>query len=197
MGTHEEPLGPEEQAILIRLTRSTLESAVQHRPPPPRAELNRLGLAHPRLAQPRGAFVTIYVADLLRGCLGEVEPEAPLLDVVVRCAQRVPLYDYRFPAVRAAELGALTFKISVLGMPERVESLSEVRIGTHGLMVRHDGQAGLLLPDVAVEYGWDVPTFLDHLWRKAGIPAHVPLMAVQLWRFTSQLLGSADDPAKA
>ncbi len=47
--------------------------------------------------------------------------------------------------------------------PEKVE------VGRHGLIVRGYGTSGLLLPQVAVEYGWDAGTFLDHTCMKAGL----------------------------
>jgi len=37
--------------------------------------------------------------------------------------------------------------------------------------VRGRGTSGLLLPQVATEYGWTAPEFLDQTCRKAGLPA--------------------------
>ena len=48
--------------------------------------------------------------------------------------------------------------------PEKIE------VGRHGLIVRGRGTSGLLLPQVATEYGWDSTTFLDHTCIKAGLP---------------------------
>jgi AMMECR1 domain-containing protein len=42
-------------------------------------------------------------------------------------------------------------------------------IGTHGLYIRKDNHAGVLLPQVATEYGWDVKTFLEQVSMKAGL----------------------------
>ena len=46
-----------------------------------------------------------------------------------------------------------------------------VHVGTHGLTIRHKESGGLLLPIVAVENQWDAETFLQHVCRKAGLPA--------------------------
>lgn len=112
--------------------------------------------------------------------------------MVARCARRVALFDHRFLPVREAELEALTLKISVLTPPEAVTVLEEILIGTHGLIVRHEGQAGLLLPDVPVEYGWDRPTFLVHLWRKAGLSPRIAPSEAKLWKFKTQIINSEE-----
>lgn len=188
----EQTLAPAAQKTLIRLARAALESAVLRQAGPGETALDEARRGHPALAQARGAFVTIYVGGELRGCLGEIEPEDDLAEVVVRCARRVPVSDHRFDPVRPWELGALTFKVSALTPLEPVAALEEIRLGEHGLLVRHDGRVGLLLPEVPVEYGWDLPTFLAHLWRKAGLPSGTPVAAVQLWRFSSQVIASTD-----
>ena len=180
------------QDRLVQLGWAAMESAVTRRPGPQAAELAEACREFPMLGRAMGAFVTIYVDGQLRGCLGEVEPEDRLIDAVIRCARRVPLYDYRFEAVRIDELPALTFKISVLSEPQPVQSPEEIEIGVHGLIVRHEGHVGLLLPDVPLEYGWGVKVFLEHLWRKAGIHHGVPVSAVQLECFTSQIVNSSD-----
>lgn len=177
---------------LAALARAAIEAAVRRRPEPAAGELTALCRRRPVLGRAMGAFVTIYVDWELRGCLGEVEPEGPLADVVARCARRVALHDRRFSPVREAELGSLTFNISVLTPPEPVAALEEIQIGTHGLIVRHDGQAGLLLPDVPVEYGWDRATFLVHLWRKAGLSPRITPGEAKLWKFTTQIVNSEE-----
>lgn len=178
---------------LVRLAREEIEASVRRRPFASAERLDEACRRHPVLSEARGAFVTIYVSGQLRGCLGEIDPEEPLLEVVLRCARRVPLHDYRFDPVQPAELSRLTFKISVLTPPRLVENLSDIQIGRDGLIVRDNGRAGLLLPEVPQEYGWDLATFLKHLWQKAGIPAGVPAQQVQLWSFSSQIISSPPD----
>ena len=46
----------------------------------------------------------------------------------------------------------------------------EVVVGRHGLMIKRDDGTGLLLPDVAVRYGWDREEFLRGVCSKAGLP---------------------------
>lgn len=176
---------------ILRLSKEAIESSVLHTSGPSAGDIEKVRQAHPILDRPTGAFVTIYVDGHLRGCLGEVETDDPLLEVILRCARKVPRYDYRFPRMTPDELPLLAYKISILSVLRPLASPDEIEIGRDGLIVRAEGHAGLLLPEVPVEYGWDVPTFLHHLWRKAGIPQGVPVEDVRLWSFTSQVLQSA------
>src|ERR1700736_1792421 len=72
------------------------------------------------LSEPRGAFVSLYLAETLRGCVGQVENPGPLADVVARSAISAALYDSRFSPIRAEEIATLEFEISVLSPPERI-----------------------------------------------------------------------------
>jgi uncharacterized protein (TIGR00296 family) len=49
--------------------------------------------------------------------------------------------------------------------------VSEIEVGKHGVIIRKGYSQGLLLPQVATEYGWDRETFLKHTCRKAGLPS--------------------------
>ena len=57
--------------------------------------------------------------------------------------------------------------VSLLGRLPRPGD--EVTVGRDGILVERGPARGLLLPQVAVEYGWDRATFLDHTCRKAGL----------------------------
>ena len=117
-----------------------------------------------------GAFVTLTIHGQLRGCIGYVIAERPLLETVREAARAAAFQDPRFAPLRRAELSELRLEISVLSEPRPVCSLEEIRVGDHGLIVRHGFRSGLLLPQVATEYGWDRETFLSHTCAKAGLP---------------------------
>jgi AmmeMemoRadiSam system protein A len=123
------------------------------------------------LAVRRGAFVTLRKAGELRGCIGHVAADRPVVEVVCEMAVAAALDDPRFPPVTLAELIEITVEVSVLTPPRRLEPVdpAAVAVGRHGLMVRHRGAAGLLLPQVAVEHGFDALTFLEAVCRKAGL----------------------------
>jgi uncharacterized protein (TIGR00296 family) len=52
--------------------------------------------------------------------------------------------------------------------PEQL--LEKVEVGRDGLIAIREGWRGLLLPQVPVQYEWDVKTFLEHTCMKAGLP---------------------------
>jgi AmmeMemoRadiSam system protein A len=117
------------------------------------------------------SFVTWKKDGQLRGCIGSIEPVRPLWADVQANAVHALLDDPRFPPATADELARLDLEISVLSPFVPVaDPLHAVEIGVHGLLVERGPRRGILLPQVPVEWGWDVPTFLGHACRKAGLP---------------------------
>lgn len=121
------------------------------------------------LAEPRGAFVTLKEAGNLRGCIGYVEPLYPLGITVSKAAVAAAFSDPRFPPLHKDELDEIEIEISVLSVPRKVSSPFEVEVGRHGIIIEKDLQRGLLLPQVPVEYGWDLEEFLSNGCLKAGL----------------------------
>lgn len=127
------------------------------------------------LASSGAAFVTLHRRaesgeSTLRGCIGTFEQDTPLVEVVAKMAESAALSDPRFPSVELEELPSLVIEISVLS--ERVEvDPQQVEVGLHGLYLTRGTTRGVLLPQVALEYGWDRETFLDQTCRKAGLDA--------------------------
>ncbi len=68
----------------------------------------------------------------------------------------------------------------------------DVVVGRHGLMVSYEGRRGLLLPQVAQEYGWDRETFLAQTCRKAGLPLDMWKRGAKLEAFTAEVFGEAE-----
>jgi len=124
------------------------------------------------LRRPAGAFVTLRTpSGDLRGCIGSIRATEPLFQAVASSAVSAAFRDPRFSPVPADELARLELEISVMGPIEPVRDESDIEIGRDGLIISRARQAGLLLPQVATEYGWDRQTFLDQTCRKAGLPA--------------------------
>lgn len=84
-------------------------------------------------------------------------------------AVKAALDDPRFPPLSREELRELELEISVLSPPRRITSPEEIDVGVHGLLLESGDRRGLLLPQVAVEYGWDRETFVDAVVKKAGV----------------------------
>ncbi|GAB4362704.1 MAG: AmmeMemoRadiSam system protein A [Deltaproteobacteria bacterium] len=140
------------------------------------------------LTAPGAAFVTLTRGGRLRGCIGYTEASAPLYRTVQECAVAAATEDPRFPPVTEKELDSTRFEISVLSplVPVRPE---EVTVGRHGLWIRKGMRRGLLLPQVATEYGWDRATFLEQVCAKAGLPPDAWKRGADLRCFTAEVFG--------
>ncbi len=123
-----------------------------------------------------GAFVTITIEDNLRGCMGYVGVRQPLLKAVERAAMAAAFEDPRFPPLTPDELPSSVFEVTLLGPLRPLASkapqelAASIKLGVHGLLVKRKGFSGLLLPQVALEYGWGASEFLSQTCLKAGLP---------------------------
>jgi AmmeMemoRadiSam system protein A len=132
--------------------------------------------AHPWLDTPGAAFVTLTQRGDLRGCIGTLTAYRPLREDVAANAVNAAFRDPRFPPLTAQELPDTHLEVSVLSDPEpypytdRADALSRLRPGIDGLTLEYGSHRGTFLPQV-----WDsLPEpddFLNHLVRKAGLPA--------------------------
>jgi AmmeMemoRadiSam system protein B/AmmeMemoRadiSam system protein A len=118
-----------------------------------------------------GAFVTLKKHGQLRGCIGYIEAIKPLGTTVEEMAQAAAFRDPRFPPVKKGELKDLSIEISALTPLRRIEDVSEIEVGKHGIYIVKGFRKGLLLPQVATEYNWDRLTFLEQTCYKAGLPS--------------------------
>jgi uncharacterized protein len=142
---------------------------------------------HPLAARRGGAFVSIHKAGELRGCIGHLDADDPLIEVVARCAIAAGTTDPRFPAVGRDELPHLQIELSLLGVFERIGGPGDVEVGRHGLLVERGRRRGLLLPQVAVEWQWDALTFLSQTCRKAGLSGDEWRNGAAIWRFEAEV----------
>lgn len=122
------------------------------------------------LSLPGAAFVTLEKGETLRGCIGHVMAVEPLYKTVATCAVQAAVSDPRFPPVQAREMKDIHIEISVLTPQQKVASLDEIEVGRDGLVIAMGNNRGLLLPQVATDYGWNKTEFLQHTCRKAGLP---------------------------
>jgi uncharacterized protein (TIGR00296 family) len=165
-----------EGIFLVKLARQTVEEYVRSKKKPePPADTPA------NLRKESGVFVTLnslagkYVE--LRGCIGRPYPSEPLVEATIDSAIDAAVNDFRFGAVAPKELATILVELSILTPPQKltypnpVELLDLVQIGRDGLIAGRGRQRGLLLPQVPVEYGWNVKEFLQHTCNKAGLPA--------------------------
>jgi AmmeMemoRadiSam system protein A len=160
-------LSQEQRSLLLRIARESIEAALDgHRRALDPAELD------PDLTRPSGAFVSLHTGDGdLRGCIGSIEAVAPLCEAVSANAVNAAFRDPRFYPLRRDELADVHIEISVMSPIEVVRTADDIEVGRDGLIIRRGARAGLLLPQVATEYGWDRETFLRQTCIKAGLPA--------------------------
>lgn len=116
------------------------------------------------------AFVTLTKDHRLRGCIGYTTAMGPLFKTVSECAIQAAVHDRRFRPVTADEMDEIKIEISVLTPMQKVDLPGEIEIGRDGLMIFLGANRGLLLPQVAVDYGWDRQTFMEETCRKANLP---------------------------
>lgn len=176
----------EQKAKLLRLARRSIEHYLRTG-----QRLKDLEIDDPALYKERGAFVTLKKHGMLRGCIGHIIADLPLCEVVAEMAVQSAVGDPRFPALTLDELPEVEIEISVLSPLKKVESIDEIKVGKHGLLLRKGFYSGLLLPQVPVEYGWDKMTFLQHLAMKAGLPPD-GWKGAELYSFTAEVFSESE-----
>lgn len=182
-------LGPALEAALLAAARESIASALERRPPSWPA-------AADGAAEPCGAFVSLHVGRSLRGCIGRMTSPEPLYETVREMARAAAFEDPRFTPVSREELDSIDIEITALSPMRRVEEVSEIEVGLHGIHIQKGWRSGVFLPQVAVEQGWDRDTLLEEVCRKAGLPA-------EAWRspdavisvFEGLVFGEADSPS--
>ena len=172
-----------QKAFLLRIARESMIGHITTGQP--------LGDVVCDLPEASGAFVTIKRRGELRGCIGTLQCRAGLAAEVARCAQQSATQDPRFPPVSAAEIPELSLEISVLGPLEEVDpaAADAVVIARHGVVVELGQRRGLLLPQVATEWGWTKDQFLRQASRKAGLPDDAWRAGARVFRFEAEVFG--------
>jgi AmmeMemoRadiSam system protein A len=139
------------------------------------------------LQKKHGAFVTLKRGEQLRGCIGYPLPHDPLYVTVMEAAIMAATHDHRFPSLTLEELPDVRIEISVLTLPRKIEDISEITLGKHGIIVTQGLNRGLLLPQVPVEWNWDRDTFLRHGCLKAGLAEDAWEKGAEIQVFSAQV----------
>jgi len=181
-------LTKKEKDSLLDIVKKTIAAKVNN------ADLKNIAADSPTLKEKRGAFVTLKKRGNLRGCIGCINAVKPLWETVQEMALAAAFNDPRFPSLKPEELKELTFEISVLSPLQRVQDIREIQVGKHGLYIVYGHNSGLLLPQVASEYGWDRETFLKETCRKAGLQTHAwQDKETEIYIFSADYFGDADN----
>jgi AmmeMemoRadiSam system protein A len=176
----------EGKKILLSTARFAIESKLKH-----------TTVQYPQpttlLKEKCGAFVSLHIKKNLRGCIGYITAVKPLTETVKEMAQSAAFSDPRFPPLRLEELDQMDIEISVLSPLEKIDKIEAIEVGKHGIIVRKGIFSGLLLPQVATEYGWNREQFLSHTCQKAGLPqASWKSDDIEIEIFTAVVFGEND-----
>lgn len=138
-----------------------------------------------------GCFVTIRIEGKLRGCLGQFTSDKPLHYLVREMAIAAATRDPRFYPLRSDDLENIDLEISVLSPLKKVDSIEEIEVGKHGLYIEKNFYRGVLLPQVAVEYGWDRNTFLEQTCLKAGLEKNAWKEEADIYIFSAEVFAES------
>lgn len=174
-------LNKNQQKFLLRLARQTIEQYLKSGKTP------QIKMDDEHLKEKRGAFVTLKVNDQLRGCIGYPLPYKPLYETIVDVAISAATQDYRFQPLTYEELKETKIEISVLSLPQLIKEVKEIEVGRHGIVISKGLNKGLLLPQVPLEYDWDLETYLRHGCLKAGLDEDEWKKGVQIEVFEAQV----------
>ena len=172
-----------ERRKLLGLARQSIADAFDRRPAEGIQAAGTLG-------GERGAFVTLKINKRLRGCIGNFEARGSLVRTVQDMARAAAFEDPRFPPLSPRELDRADIEISVLTPLREIEDPSVIEVGRHGIYLIRGYNRGVLLPQVAVEHGWDRDTFLDQTCLKAGMePGCWKIPETKVLIFSAEIFG--------
>ena len=166
--------------MLLSLARQAIRCALNH-------EYPQVVVPSERLGEPRGVFTTLTIDGKLRGCVGQPFAVQPLAEAVASTATSAAFRDPRFLPLSVREFDSIRISLSVLSPIFSIRP-DEIEIGRHGLLISLGGH-GLLLPQVPVEMGWDLPTFLEQTCRKCGLASNAWNNGALLEAFTTEVFG--------
>jgi AmmeMemoRadiSam system protein A len=160
--------------LLVRLARHTLMERLGKQIP--QAEIDSLNsaLIDSCFTSACGTFVTLKINGQLRGCIGNLTSDAPLVSGVRHNAISAAFHDPRFAPLSASELDQVEIEISILSEPQPLkyrnadDLIKQLRPRIDGLIIRRGHASATFLPQV-----WEqLPRpqdFLTHLCMKAGL----------------------------
>jgi len=186
-----ETLTIDQRKELLALARMTIFNALEgERAPDPEKEGT---FADPIFSEKCGAFVTLHIRGKLRGCIGYIVGTRKLTETIIDMAAAAAFKDPRFPALTKSEFDQIDLEISVLTPIEQVTGVDDIQVGRDGLIVANGYRQGLLLPQVATEYGWNRDQFLEHTCYKAGLPGDAwKWKDTRIEKFSAQVFGEKE-----
>ena len=184
-------LNREQQVRLLALARRTIREVLEGEGLPDPALLEVFD--EPVFGEKCGAFVTLHAGGALRGCIGYIRGVKTIPETIIDMANASAFKDPRFPPLRKQEFGLINIEISIMSPIVEVRDTADIAVGRDGLIITSGHRSGLLLPQVATEYGWDLSTFLQHTCYKAGLPgAAWTMKGTRIEKFSAQVFGEKE-----
>lgn len=181
-GFYARPLSAAVCSEILKLARETVFAKVNGKPLPEWHGDDK------RLKADGAVFVTLKEKNgRLRGCIGSIQAQTSLHRSISQNAVAAATKDPRFSPVRPEELPDLDIEVTVLSPMEPVRSSNEIRVGEHGVYLEASGRSSVFLPQVPVEQGWGLDTYLKELAMKAGL-APDAWKSGRLYRFTAEIV---------
>ncbi|NVO00109.1 MAG: AmmeMemoRadiSam system protein B [Geobacteraceae bacterium] len=181
-GFYKKELSPATRADILKLAKETVHAQVTGKPLPVWSGSDQ------RMKADGAVFVTLKEKNgRLRGCIGTISAYTSLHQSISQNAVAAASKDPRFSPVRPEELSGLDIEVTVLSPMEPVSGLSEIQVGTHGVYLEASGRSSVFLPQVPLEQGWDLDTYLRELALKAGLGPD-GWKSGRLQRFTAEIV---------
>jgi len=175
--------------MLLQIARFSLEKWIAEHKYPADKDLANFTIT-PAMQEKCGIFISLHKLGELRGCIGYIAATTTILHSVIENTVNAASKDSRFSPVNRDELDMIDVEISVISPLVEVNDTKDIKVGRDGLVVERGFHKGLLLPQVATEWGWDREEFIEQTCRKAGLPADAcEKKDTKIYRFSAQVFG--------
>ncbi len=174
-------LNASERKQLLTIARDTISTYISS------GKLPTATVKSENLQATRGCFVSIKKGDKLRGCIGTFIADKPLYLLIQEMAVSAATKDPRFYPMKESDLTDFTLEISVLSPLRKITNNDEIKVGEHGIYLEKNFSRGVLLPQVAVEQGWDRETFLGQTCLKAGLQTDAWKEGADIYIFSAEV----------
>lgn len=181
IGLYSSPYTEEERKELINIAKKAITDYVLNKSEP------EIEVKNPKFKTDGAVFVTIKKHGFLRGCIGHIHAIMPLYQSIIKNAVAACSGDPRFSPMTKEDLKDMEVEISILSPFIHIKDAKNIQVGKHGLYIIKGMHSGLLLPQVATEFGWNREEFLEHVCSKAGLPKDAWKDA-ELYTFTAEII---------
>jgi len=141
------------------------------------------------MEEPGATFVTLILRGQMRGCIGSLEANLPLIDDVRHNAVAAAFQDPRFAPLTKEEFADVIIDVALLGKPEPVrfsseqDALMQLRPGVDGVTLEYGSHRATFLPHAWADFP-NGQAFLAHLKSQAGLAEDFWSVDLKLSRFT-------------